>query len=309
MRLECVPNFSEGRRPEVIDAIAGSVRAVPGAHLLDVHSDPDHNRSVLTFAGEPEPVLEAALASAAMALRLIDLRRHSGVHPRMGAVDVIPLIPLDDTPMPECVSLARALARRIAAELGIPVYLYGRAAAPGRESSLAKLRGRGFEALIEMGRELPLADHGPQTLHPTAGIVAVGARPPLIAFNAILESTRLEDARTIAAATRSSAGGMPEVQALGLPLASNGTVQVSMNLLDFTVTGIADVVLRVQELAAARGVAVRRWELVGLVPEAALSGLRPDMGEGLPGPHDTIEWRLARALNPGGPNKPKESAE
>jgi glutamate formiminotransferase len=304
MLLECVPNFSEGRRAEVIDAIAGSVRAVPGAHLLDVHSDPDHNRSVLTITGDPGPVVEAAVASTRVALGLIDLRHHQGVHPRMGAVDVVPFTPLDGLTMADCVSLSRGVARRIAGDLFMPVYLYGRAATPGHDSSLAKLRGQGFEWLREMGRNLPQPDYGPPTLHPTAGVVAVGARPALVAFNAILESNNLEDARKIATRIRASSGGMPEVQALGLPLARRAAVQVSMNLLDFTVTGLAEVVVRVQELAAARKVAVREWELVGLLPEAALSGLRPDMGPGLPTRQDTIEWRLARALEAGAPPHP-----
>ncbi|HEV3230732.1 MAG TPA: glutamate formimidoyltransferase [Candidatus Dormibacteraeota bacterium] len=288
--VECVPNVSEGRRPEVVAALVGAVQ-VPGVRLLDRHGDADHNRTVLTLAGPPAPLAEAAFRLAEAAVQNIDLTRHRGAHPRMGAIDVIPFVPLGGA-MPECVELARGLARRLGGELGLPAYLYGAAAEPGRPAGLAQIRDGGFERLLALGDALPAPDFGPARLHPTAGAVAVGARPPLIAFNVVLEGVDLAGAARIARALRASGGGLAAVQAIALPLASRGAVQVSMNLLDHGVTSLAEVVARLRTLTAGEGGDVVEAELVGLIPAAALRGLDDDPLPGLPGRERTIEARL-----------------
>ncbi len=268
--IECVPNFSEGRRADVLAALAASIREVPGVRLLDVSSDPDHNRSVFTFAGRAEAVFEAAYRSAAVALQRIDLRAHQGVHPRIGAVDVIPFVPLRDATIDACSALARRLAGRLAADLGVPVYLYGAAAASAART-LATIRRGGFERLrTEIARPARHPDHGPARVHPTGGAVAVGAREILIAFNVDLASTDLAAARAIAAAVRASSGGLPAVQAMGVPLASRGLVQVSMNLLDYRHTPPLLAYERVGAEAARRGIGVSAGELIGCAPRDAL---------------------------------------
>jgi glutamate formiminotransferase len=297
--VECVPNLSEGRRPEVVDALAAAARA-GGAYLLDRHHDPDHNRAVLTLAGAGEVVAESAFRLAAAAVELIDLNRHAGVHPRVGAIDVIPFVPLGRVPMEACAALARILGARIGEELGLPVWLYGEAARPGRPSRLFEIRDGGFERLRRLGDYLLEPDFGPRRLHPTAGGVAVGARPPLIAFNAVLAGCDLEAARRIATALRASSGGLAAVQALGLPLLSRDAVQVSMNLLDYGVTPLAEVLWELRGLAASEGAEVVEAELVGLLPEAALRGLDPDDPlPGLPGAEQTIEARVRACLQSG----------
>ncbi|GIW71386.1 MAG: hypothetical protein KatS3mg102_0928 [Planctomycetota bacterium] len=274
--VECVPNFSEGRRPEVIEAIAQAICSVPGVALLDRSMDPDHHRTVLTFAGRAEPVGEAAFRAAACAAARIDLRQHQGVHPRLGACDVIPFVPLGTTPMQRCVALAERVGERIGRELGIPVYLYGEAARVPARRELAPLRRGGLEGLAQrIGGEL-VPDFGPQRLHPSAGASAVGARWLLIAYNVELESEDLELARAIARQIREAGGGLAGVRALGLRLQSRAAVQVSTNIVDFRKSSMARVFERVRELAAARGVAVRRSELVGLVPRAAVLGAARD---------------------------------
>lgn len=267
--IECVPNFSEGRRPEVVAEIVQVMRG-QGATVLDLHADPAHNRSVVTMAGAPEKVMEAAFRACQAAAELIDMERHRGEHPRIGATDVIPLVPLEGTTLEDCVGWARDLGRRIGEELGIPVYLYGAAATRSDRVRLADVRRGEYEGLKEV-ISLPerRPDFGPARLHPRAGATAVGARPFLIAFNVNLDSTDPGVARAIARAVRESSGGLPGVQALGLRL-EDGRVQVSMNVLDFRRTSLAALYLRVEEEARARGVGVAESELVGLAPAEAL---------------------------------------
>ncbi|MEO6351217.1 MAG: glutamate formimidoyltransferase [Candidatus Limnocylindrales bacterium] len=277
--VECVPNFSEGRRPEVIDEIAARVRFTEGVHLLDRTSDPDHNRSVLTFAGEPGSVVSAMDAAVAESIGRIDMNTHEGQHPRIGAVDVIPFVPLGDTTMDDCVALARNFGARIAAAYGLPVYLYAKAATRPDRVVLADIRRPQFEGLRDLiGQRGQEPDFGPARLHPTAGAVAVGARPFLIAYNINLESADVEVAKRFARAVRESSGGLPRVQALGLFLDDLGCAQVSMNLLDFTVTPMWRVWEAVHELAAEDGVSIRESELIGLCPLAALTDVADHAG-------------------------------
>jgi glutamate formiminotransferase len=289
--VECVPNFSEGRRPEVVDALAAAVAGVPGVHLLDRTSDPDHNRSVLTLAGPAGPVQEAMAAAVGVAVERIDMERHHGQHPRIGAVDVIPFVPLGDTQLGECVEIARAFGARIAALYGLPVYLYAEAALRDDRRVLADLRRPQYEGLreqiVQHGRE---PDFGPARMHPPAGAVAAGARPFLIAWNINLESDDLDLARRLARRVRERSGGLPRVQALGLELADRGCAQVSMNLLDFAVTPVWLVWETVRDLAASEGVSLRESELVGLAPLAALLDIADHIGAPAESP---LEARLA----------------
>lgn len=279
----------------MVDALADAVVATPGTHLLDRHSDVDHNRSVLTFAGDPEAVSAAAFAAAAVAVERIDLTRHDGVHPRMGAVDVVPFVPFGQTAMEVAVDVARRAGARLGAELQVPVYLYGAAAAPGRPPELRAYRRDGFEDLLALGDRVQPPDFGPGRLHPTAGAVVVGARPPLVAFNVLLASADLDVAMRLARRLRESSGGMPGVQALGLWLEARDATQVSTNLLDLTTTPIAAVLAALRAGALEEGVELTSAELVGLVPAAALAGLEGDPLPGLPGPGDTVESRLSAA--------------
>jgi len=282
--VECVPNFSEGRRVDVVDAIGGRVEATAGVHLLDRTSDRDHNRSVLTFAG-PAPAVTSAMESAVgEAIARIDMNRHEGQHPRIGAVDVVPFVPLGETTMDECIELARDFGRHIAERFELPVYLYAKAALRSDRAVLAVIRRPQYEGLRELiGQPSHAPDFGPSRLHPTAGAVAVGARPFLIAYNINLESRDLELARNIARRVRESSGGLPRVQALGLSLDDLGCVQVSMNLLDHAVTPMWQVWETVTGLAAVEGVAARESELIGLSPLAALvevadhAGVEPEL--------------------------------
>ena len=269
--IECVPNFSEGRRTEVVDELAEAVRATPGVFLLDRTSDPDHNRSVLTFAGPADPVLAAMGSATAIAIERIDMREQSGQHPRIGAVDVVPFVPLGDSTVEDCIELAQRFGARAAERFELPVYLYARAAARSERVVLAEIRRPQFEGLgALLGEPSWRPDYGPARLHPTAGAMAVGARPFLIAYNINLDSPDLDLAKRIAHRIRERSGGLPRVQALGLYLEELGCAQVSMNLLDFAVTPIWQVWETVGELAAAQGVERRESELIGLVPEAAL---------------------------------------
>ncbi len=269
--VECVPNFSEGRRPETIDAIAARVTAFDGVHLLDRTSDRDHNRSVLTFAGPPGAVRSAMSAALVEALARIDMNAHEGQHPRIGAVDVVPFVPIGDTTMDECVELAREFGREVAARFDLPVYLYARAALSPSREVLADIRRPQYEGLRELiAAEEHAPDFGPARLHPTAGAVAVGARPFLIAYNINLESRDIDLAKDIAKRVRERGGGLPRVQALGLYLDDLECAQVSMNLLDFTVTPLWRVWEAVRDLAAEAGVELRESELIGLCPLAAL---------------------------------------
>jgi glutamate formiminotransferase len=298
--VESVPNFSEGQRESVIDEI---VAAFAGAHadvlVLDRSSDPDHDRSVLTLAGPPGALLEAAVAGAAACARLIDLTRQRGAHPRMGALDVLPFVPLGTGTEADCVALALAAGRRLVAEAGIPVYLYGAAAVRPERAALPAVRGRGFEALRAAAPADPARapDLGGPALHPTAGATAVGVRPVLVAYNVDLASDDLDLARRIAASVRERDGGLPAVRALGFALERRGQVQVSMNLLDVRVTPPAAAFAAVAELAGRAGVEVASSEIVGLAPEAALAGVDPAalMLHGF-SRDQLLEERLARAL-------------
>jgi glutamate formiminotransferase len=308
--VECVPNVSEGCRPEVVDEIVAAF-AGPEVLVLDRSSDADHNRSVLTLAGPGPALVEAAVAGAVACARLIDLTRHRGVHPRMGALDVLPFVPLGRAtalrgaadPDLDCAALALRAGRRIAEDAGVPVYLYGAAARRADRAALPAVRGRGFEALRSAGRApapaaaAPAPDLGGPGPHPTAGATAVGARGVLVAYNVDLAGADLELAKRIATAVRERDGGLPAVRAMGVALEGRGLVQVSMNLLDFRVTPPAVAFAAVAGLARRAGARVVRSEVVGLVPAAALEGVDPDELR-LDGftPDLLLEQRLARAL-------------
>ena len=263
--LESVPNFSEGRDRATIDALAAALGE--HARLLDVHADTDHNRSVFTLVGSEDELGEALLAGVTCAKERIDLRRHEGAHPRIGAADVVPLVPLEAGDMPRAREAARAIAERIAGELGLPVFLYGDL---GGGHGPAYFRRGGPDELqrrIEAGELQP--DHGPPRLDAGAGGVLVGARRPLIAFNVNLVSNDVEIARRIASAVRESDGGFPGVRALGLDLPSAGLVQVSMNVEDWEAAALHEIVARIEREAAALGTEVAHAELVGLMPAGA----------------------------------------
>jgi glutamate formiminotransferase len=271
--IECVPNFSEGRRPEVIDSVAGAARRVEGVRLLDVSSNPDHNRTVLTFLGPPEAVAEAAFAATAEAVRLINMDEHTGEHPRIGAMDVVPFIPLAGATMEDAIALANSVGKRIADELGVPVYLYSAAATTPARKRLPDVRQGQYEGLKEaIARPERKPDYGEPRLHPTAGATAVGARPFLIAFNVNLGTANLSIAKSIAKGLRESSGGLMNVQAMGVDLAAQGIVQVSMNLLDYTKTPIHRAYELVRVEAERYGVPVVGTEIIGLVPLDALVG-------------------------------------
>ena len=270
--VECVPNFSEGTRVVVMDSIQAAAASVRGAWVFDRHADAVHNRMVLTIAGAPGPVAESAFRATARAAELIDLDNHRGVHPRIGATDVVPFVPLGATDMALCVELAERVGRRIAAELGIPVYLYAEAARDTGRRRLPDLRHGEYERLrAELPTDPSLApDFGPARVGP-AGATAVGARRPLIAYNVTLATSDIRIARAIARDIRESSGGLPAVQARGFHTADPNVVQVSMNLLDTQRTPMALVFERIQAEAAARGVAVLESELVGLAPAEAVA--------------------------------------
>jgi len=270
--VECVPNFSEGRRPEVVEEIVRAIESVPGVIVLDREMDRDHNRSVITFVAEPEAAVEAAVRATRRAAELIDLNEHRGEHPRIGATDVIPFVPIRNVTMEDCVALARETGRRIAEELNIPVYLYERAATRPDRVDLANIRKGEFEGLREaIARDPDRApDFGPPRVHPTAGATVVGARPPLIAYNVNLNTNDIEIARKIARAVRGRDGGLRYVKALGFELKDRGIVQVSMNLVDYEQTPIFRAFEMVKREAERYGVSVRGSEIVGLVPQAAL---------------------------------------
>jgi glutamate formiminotransferase len=267
--LECVPNASEGADGDVVRRLADAVEAA-GGRLLDVHRDVDHHRSVFTFLGPPPVVERAALALGRAAVALIDLRRHRGVHPRMGAVDVVPFVPLRGCSMADAVAAARRMGRAFATETGVPVFFYEEAALRPDRRALPAVRAGGFEKLGQrLADSAGRPDAGPTVPHPTAGATAVGARRPLIAFNANLAGD-LAHARAVAGAIRESApGGLPGVRALGVLLGSRSLAQVSMNLLDYRRTSPAVVVERLAREAAQRGVRVLDYELVGCAPADA----------------------------------------
>jgi glutamate formiminotransferase len=263
----CVPNFSEGRRTDVIDAICDALAG--GARLVYRQADPEHHRLDTTIVGSPDQVRASALAGAAKAVELIDMTTHTGGHPRMGAADVIPFVPLSGISMDEVVELARAFAAELADALGIPVYLYDRAATSPERASLAEVRKGEFEGLREaVARGERLPDFGPHEIG-RAGATAVGARKPLVAFNIYLTGAE-DDAKEIARSVRESSGGLPAVRAIGFAVPERGAVTVSMNLVDIDVTSPRVAFDAVRELATERGMEVRSSEIVGLVPRAAL---------------------------------------
>ncbi len=273
--IECVPNFSEGRRPEVLEEITRAIRQIDGVSLLDASRDESHNRSVVTFAGGPEPVVRAAMAAVGRALELIDMEQQTGAHPRIGAVDVIPFVPLGETTMDEVVDLARRFGEQVARTFQLPVYLYAEAALRPDRRRLADVRRGQYEGLKEDIATDPdrVPDFGPSRLHPRGGAVAVGARKPLIAFNLNLATSDLEIAQHIAESIRASSGGLPAVQAMGVVVAvpdGRQLAQVSMNLVDWEQTGIPRVVAEVRRLAHQAGTDIDHAELIGLAPTGAL---------------------------------------
>jgi glutamate formiminotransferase len=270
--VECVPNFSEGRRQEVIDEIVSTMVAVHGVSLLDKEMDADHNRAVVTIIGPPEAVLEGAFRGISKASTLIDLTKHSGEHPRMGATDVCPFVPVSGVTMDDCVELAQKLGDRVGEELSIPVYLYEAAATRPARQNLAKVRKGQFEGLRdEIGTNPDRdPDYGPAKIHPTAGAIAIGARPFLIAYNINLATSDLSVAKKIAKVIRFSGGGLRYVKALGFEIKDRGIVQVSINMVNFEGTPLFRVFEMVKSEANRYGVAVIGSEIVGLVPVAAL---------------------------------------
>ncbi len=272
--IEAVPNFAEGRRADVMAALVSAIQA-PGVRLLDWSADADHHRSVITVAGAPDAVVEGLFRAATVAAERIDLREHSGTHPRLGALDVAPLVPLAAITLDECVAWARRLGARIGDELGLPVYLYAAAAARQERRLLAEVRRGEYEALVrEIGEPWRAPDFGPARVGP-AGAVIVGARTFLIAFNVYLQTDDVRIARRIARAIRERDGGLPGVRALGMLV--DGRAQVSVNLVDFAQTALVEVVEAIVEKAASQGIAVDHSELIGLIPRAALPST--DLGE------------------------------
>lgn len=276
--LEAVPNVSEGRDPGVVRAVADAFAT--HATVLDVHSDSDHNRSVFTLAGDGEALVESLLAGIAAAVASIDLREHVGVHPRVGVADVVPLVPLRSDEMPVAVEAARELSRRVGTELGLTVFRYGEIGAGRRPAFFRRGGLDGLIRLVEEGELEP--DDGPSTIDTRAGVVLVGARAPLVAYNVELATDDVAIARAVAASVRAAGGGMPGVQAIGLLLPESGRVQVSMNVIDVEAAPLHEVVRRVRDEAAASGVDVRGGELVGLVPASVLHAAS-EAGAEIPG--------------------------
>jgi len=291
--VESVPNFSEGRRLDVVERLADAVVSTPGAHLLDRTSDVSHNRSVLTLAGEVPAVSEALERAVAVAIDSIDMDQHAGEHPRIGAVDVIPFVPLEGTTMEDVVEVARSFGRRLAERFDLPVYLYANAASRPERVKLSDVRRGQYEGLkAEIAQRVREPDFGPPRMHPSAGAVAVGARPFLIAYNINLDSPDRDLAVRIARRIRESGGGLPKVQANGFLIEDLGRAQVSMNLLDFATTPMWLVQETVRDVAAEDGVRIAESELIGLAPLAALLDVADHAGA----PRDApVGDRLAEA--------------
>lgn len=270
--VECVPNFSEGRKKETVARLEAAISEVPTACVLDRHFDPDHNRSVITFVAAPEMIVEAAVRAVSLASVLIDMREHTGVHPRLGATDVLPFVPISGVSMETCVSLAHQAGERIASELSIPVFYYERASLRPDRVFLEDVRRGALELLREQIAVEPARapDAGPLVVHQTAGAIAVGARPFLIAFNVNLNTRDVSVARAIARVVRARHGGLPFVKALGFELSTRGLVQVSMNLVNYEATGMTEAYEAVRMEAERIGVEIFSTEIVGLVPEKAL---------------------------------------
>ena len=269
--IECIPNISEGRRPDAVATIAAAVGRTPGVRVLDVSSDAAHHRSVLTMAGDAAGLKAAILTLFEQTLPVVDLTSHKGEHPRLGAVDVVPFVPIDGVTMNDCVALARETGQAVAERFGVPVYLYEEAATDPARRNLEDIRRGEFEGLAaKMATAGWAPDFGPATPHPRAGATVIGARMPLIAYNINLATDRLDVAKKIAAAVRHSTGGLRFVKAMGVMLGDRGIAQVSMNLTDFDRTPIPRVFELVKREAERHGVAVLESEIVGLIPQAAL---------------------------------------
>src|SRR5215207_471642 len=279
--VECVPNFSEGRRPERVQSIADAITAVKPACVLDTHIDPDHNRSVITFVAPPETVVEAAVSAVRRASELIDMRTHLGEHPRLGATDVLPFVPVRGVTMDDCVRIAHEAGAVIARDLSIPIYFYERAALRPERVNLEDVRRGALELLREQITIDPerAPDEGVAQVHDSAGAIAIGARPFLIAFNVILRSSDIAVARQIARTIRARSGGLPFVKALGFQLHTRSLVQVSMNLVNYRVTGMTAAYNAVQLEANRLNVEIDSTEIVGLVPQAALDPDAPFFSE------------------------------
>src|SRR4051812_12406982 len=269
--IECIPNVSEGRRVEVLDAIAAAIRAVPGVRLLDYSSDASHNRSVFTLAGDAGPLKAAIVALYERAVSAIDLRTHKGEHPRLGAVDVVPFVPIEGVTMDGCVTLAKDVGQEIAARFGIPMFLYEEASANPARKNLEDIRRGEFEGLAaKMQTPGWTPDYGPPAPHPSAGASVIGARMPLIAYNINLNTDRVDIAKRIAAAIRHSSGGLRYIKAAGFMLEDRRIAQVSMNLTNYQKTPIFRVFEIVKREAARYGVSILESEIIGLIPSAAL---------------------------------------
>jgi glutamate formiminotransferase / 5-formyltetrahydrofolate cyclo-ligase len=270
--IECIPNVSEGRRTDVVDELAAAIRATPGIRLLDYSSDASHNRSVFTLAGDAAALKNAALALFDAATKRIDLRHHSGEHPRLGAVDVVPFVPIEGATMADCVALAKEVGALVAERFGVPVYLYEEASSNPSRKNLEDIRRGEFEGLAaKMASEGWAPDFGPAVPHPSAGASVIGARMPLIAYNINLNTDRLDVAKKIAAAIRHSSGGLRYVKAMGVTLEDRNLAQVSMNLTNYEKTPIFRVFEIVKREAARYGVSILESEIVGLIPSAALT--------------------------------------
>ncbi|MBI5753660.1 glutamate formimidoyltransferase [Candidatus Peregrinibacteria bacterium] len=270
--IECIPNFSEGRDPKKIQKIRDAISKIKGIHILHVTSDHNHNRTVITFAGEPKAVFKAAFEAVKTAAKLINVNEHTGVHPRIGATDVLPLVPLKNANIKDCLELAKKLSAKIAKDLKIPVYLYEKAASKPERENLSEVRNLGYEKLKDEIGTNPerKPDYGPEKLG-SAGAIAIGVREILIAYNVNLASNDIFLAREIARKIRFSNGGLPSIKALGLELANRGIVQVSMNLINYKETGIKKVYDLIKKEAKKEGVEILESEVIGLVPEKALN--------------------------------------
>ncbi|SES98826.1 glutamate formimidoyltransferase [Anaerobranca gottschalkii] len=269
--VQCVPNFSEGRNQEVIQKIVEGIQSVPGVRVLDYSSDKDHNRSVVTLVGSKEVIVDGVFAGIKVATELIDMTKHQGEHPRMGATDVVPFIPIKDVTMDECIELANKLGKRIGDELGIPVYLYEKAATGSHRTNLANVRKGEYEGLAKKMEDPKwYPDYGPKEFNPKSGATAVGARMPLVAFNVNLNTSDLTIAEKIAKNVRLSGGGLHSVKAMGVELKERGIVQVSMNMVDYKKTPLYRAVELIKIEAQRYGVSVVGSEIIGLVPMDAL---------------------------------------
>lgn len=268
--IECVPNFSEGKNRKVIDKIANSGRKIKNVKILDVEWDKSHNRSLVTIIGSPKEVFDATFNMIKTATKLIDMKKHSGEHPRVGATDVVPFIPVSGVAMKECVSLAKQLGRKVAKELKIPVYLYEEAAARSDRKNLANVRCGQYEGLKEEIRSNldRKPDFGPSEFHPTAGCVVIGARKYLIAYNVNLKTSDVSIAKKVAERIREKGGGLPSVKAMGFKV--NGLAQVSINLVDYEKTNIDQVYLEIEKQAKKLGVSIKNSEIYGMIPMDAL---------------------------------------